>query len=132
MKNLRWACTVQKSLSRDIFSAPLFEQYAAKLYSLRYCNLFNDNGSFKTLEQIREIIGAEITPLHVFHLRNVCSTARLRYKKKDPDEQKSVHIETFLFRKKRGSSHLRKMLLINENVGVTHNINKFATKYSIK
>ncbi len=121
----------KKSLSRDIFSAPLFEQYAAKLYSLRYCNLFNDDGSFKTLEQRREMIGAGITPLHVFHLRNVCSTARLRFKKKDPDEQKSVHIGTFLFRKKRGSSHLRKMLLINENLGVTHNINKFATNLDI-
>jgi hypothetical protein len=81
--------------------------------------------------QIRHLLGTEITPLQVFQLRNVCSVSRLRYSKKTPSMQKSLHIETFLFQKKKGSSHIRKVLLNRELPGIPHNINKFSNNMDI-
>jgi hypothetical protein len=45
--------------------------------------------------------------------------------------RKSVNIETFLYQRKRGSSHLRKMLLNTGELDIPHNINKFACNMDI-
>jgi hypothetical protein len=67
----------------------------------------------------------------MFTIRNVCSTAKVRYSKKEDDKQKSVQIETFLYQRKKGSSHLRKILLKENQQSIPHNINKFARNMDI-
>jgi hypothetical protein len=45
--------------------------------------------------------------------------------------QNSIHIETLLFRKKKGSSHIKKILSAKKTLGIPHNINKFANNMDI-
>jgi hypothetical protein len=61
----------------------------------------------------------------------VCSTAKIRYRKKTLDLQKTISIETFINRKKRGSSHIRKIFEGKNEVGLTKNISKFAENMDI-
>jgi hypothetical protein len=56
---------------------------------------------------------------------------KVKYSKKDIDIQKSRHIETFLYQRKRGSSHLRKILLNIDEQGIPHNKNKFSRNVDI-
>jgi hypothetical protein len=97
-------------LSYAIFSEEQLRHCMTKLYSLRYCDLHDCDGNFLSIAQIGELLNTAVTPLQVFQLRNVCTVARVRYSKKVPSMQNSIHIETFLFRKKKGSSHIRKIL----------------------
>ncbi len=89
------------------------------------------DGSFLSIVQIGQLLGTDVTPLQVFQLRNVCSVARLRYSKKICSMQNSIHIETFLFQKKKGSSHLSKILSNRVPLGIPHNKNKFANNMDV-
>jgi hypothetical protein len=119
------------SFSRALFQPEVFNQYSSKLYQLRYMDLFDDDDNFLNIQQIRERTRIDFTPLHVFHLRNACWVARTRYNKKEPLKQVSLQIETFLFRRKKGSSHIKKVLSNNTNLGIPHNINKLANNLDI-
>jgi hypothetical protein len=72
-----------------------------------------------------------LTELQVFRFRGVCTTAKTKYKQKEIELQKSTSIETFINRKKRGSSHIRKILGKQLVSGSTRNINKFARNMDI-
>jgi hypothetical protein len=90
-----------------------------------------DNDNLGTIPLLLYGTGIDFNPLQVFHLRNACWVARTRYKKKEPAEQNSIQIETFLFRRKKGSSHIRKVLSNKQNIGIPHNITKFANNLDI-
>jgi hypothetical protein len=121
----------KEQLNRRHFSNDDFDRYASKLYSLKYCDLFDEHNVFLTGENIHLQFGINLAPLQMFTFRNVCSTAKVRYRKKDEDKQKSIQIETFFYQRKKGSSHLRKILLRNNEQGIPHNINKFARNMDI-
>jgi hypothetical protein len=119
------------SLSRALFQPEFFNEFSTKLYQLKYIDFFDEDDNFLNVQQIRERTGINFTPLHVFHLRNACWVARTRYNKKEPMEQVSLQIETFLYRRKKGSSHIRKVLSDRPNLGIPHNINKLANNLDI-
>ncbi len=121
----------REPFSRDLFQPEIFRQYSNKLYQLRYGDLFDDENNFLTLEQLRDRTGIEFNPLQVFHLRNACWVARTRYTKREQTEQNSIQIETFIFRRKKGSSHIRKVLSYKQDIGIPHNITKFANNLDI-
>jgi hypothetical protein len=121
----------KETLNRGCFREDQLRQCMSNLYSLRYCDLFDGDGNFFSIAQIELLLGTEITPLQVFQLRNVCSVTKIKYSKKNLCLQKSVHIEKFLFKKKKGSSHIRKVLLSMEVQGIPHNINKFSNNMDI-
>jgi hypothetical protein len=78
----------KETFNRGYFSEDQLMQCMSKLYSLRYCDLFDGDGNFLTIAQIELLLGTEITPLQVFQLRNVCSVTKLRYSKKTTCLQK--------------------------------------------
>ncbi len=121
----------KEQLNHKQFVDEVFDRIASKLYSLRYCDLFDEQNVFLTSEMINAQLGINLTQLQCFNFRNSCSAAKVRYSKKDIDMRKSVNIETFLYQRKRGSSHLRKILLNIGELGIPHNINKFARNMDI-
>jgi hypothetical protein len=110
----------REQLNRRQFTDVVFNEVASKLYSLKYSDLFDAHNVFLTIEMIYAQFGINLTQLQWFNLRNACSTAKVRYSKKNSDLQKSVNIESFLYKRKRGSSHLRKVLLNTGDLGIPH------------
>jgi hypothetical protein len=119
------------TINRNHYSDEFFRNNASKLYKLKYCNLYAENGTVIQSDQVREITGLNLTEVQLFQLRGMCITARTRYKKKEIELQKTVDIETFINRRKRGSSHIRKILDGVKFMGNTKNINKFANNMDI-
>jgi hypothetical protein len=121
----------REPVSRTLFLQDTFRLHASKLYQLRYGDLFDEEDNFLSMARICDITDVDFNPLQIFQLRNACWVARTRYAKKDPTEQKSVQIETFLFRRKKGSNHIRKVLSSKSNNGIPHNMRKFADNLDI-
>jgi hypothetical protein len=121
----------REQINRRQFTDEVFNEIASKLYSLKYSDLFDEHNVFLTCEMISVQFGINLTQLQWFNLRNACSTAKVRYSKKNIDLQNAVNIETFLYKRKKGSSHLRKVLLNTGDLGIPHNINKFSRNMDI-
>jgi hypothetical protein len=66
-------------LNYAIFNEEQLRLCTTKLYSLRYCDLHDDNGNFLSIAQIGELLNTVVTPLQVFHLGNVCNVAKIQY-----------------------------------------------------
>ncbi len=118
-------------VSRSLFEENFFTTNSFILYGLRYRDFYDNLGNQIQANTIRDDLGINITELQIYHIRNACHTARLRYKKKDLLEQSSIDIETFLMRRKKGSSHIRKILSPLIYSDTHHNINKFANNFDI-
>jgi hypothetical protein len=118
-------------LNRNHFDNLLFTENSYKLYKLRYSNFYSNQGNLIGFNEIRENTGLLLTELQIYRCRGGCSTAKIRYSKKKLDLQKTISIETFINRKKRGSSHIRKIIEGTTEVGLTKNIGKFAENMDI-
>jgi hypothetical protein len=123
--------TSRETLNREGFTNEFFSNNAAKLFRLKYCDLYTNDGDVIDNDVVRETMGINFTVLQLFRIRNVCVTAKTRYKKNDINMQKSVDIITFLHRRKRGSSHLRKLTYPFIPETTPHNISKFASNLDI-
>jgi hypothetical protein len=121
----------REQLNRRHFTEEVFDRLSNQLYSLGYCDLFNEHNMFLTIDSIDTRLGLNLTQLQFYNFRNACSVAKVKFSKKEIDKQKSIHIETFLYQRKKGSSHLRKLLLNGGEQGIPHNINKFAHNMDI-
>jgi hypothetical protein len=118
-------------LNRSQFCDRFFNANANKLYSLKYNDFYDALGNIVNADAIRESTGLDLTELQLFRFRGVCMTAKTRFKKKELELQKTLDIETFINRRKRGSSHIRKILMGGNYMGNTKNINKFANNMDI-
>jgi hypothetical protein len=118
-------------ISRSMFSADFFRANADKLYKLKYCNFYGDGGGVISREQILETTGLDLTVLQYFEIRNACCVAKVRFNKKEKNQQVSVDIETYINRRRRGSSHLRKLFSLVNQQCIPHNIRKFAENMDI-
>jgi hypothetical protein len=121
----------KEHLNRNHFDNLFFTENSFKLYKLRYSNFYNNQGNIIGFDEVRETTGLLLTELQICRCRGVCSTANVRYRKKKPELQKTVSIETFINRKKRGSSHIRKIFEGENEIGLTRNISKFAENMDI-
>jgi hypothetical protein len=121
----------REQLSRSLFSVDFFNAIASKLYKLRYYEFYTEEGGTITREQIRDTVGIDLTVLQYFEMRNACNIAKIRFRKKEPNMQSSVDIETYINRRKRGSNHLRKLFSFNPQIDIPHNIRKFADNMDI-
>jgi hypothetical protein len=113
-------------LTRSMFSADFFTHNATKLYKLKYCDFYAGDDSLIDTDTVREVTGINFTILQIYTLRGACSTAKIKYRKRDIELQKSTDIVTFFNRRKRGSSHFRKLLGITTLPDTSRNINRFA------
>jgi hypothetical protein len=64
-------------------------------------------------------------------MRNACNIAKIKYQKKELSMQLSIDIETYINRRKRGSSHFRKLFSYMQQADIPHNIRKFADNMDI-
>jgi hypothetical protein len=119
------------SLNRNHFDNIFFTENSSKLYKLRYDNFYDNHGNLIGLNEIRESTGLALSELQIYRCRGICSTAKIKYCKKELSMQKTISIETFINRKKKGSSHIRKILMGKIDGGLTKNINKFANNIDI-
>jgi hypothetical protein len=121
----------REQINRSMFTAEFFNINASLLYKLKYSNFYTDEGVMLTREQIRENAGLELTVLQYFEMQNACNVAKIKYQKKEIKLQTSVDIETYINRRKRGSSHLRKLFAPCQQMDTPHNIKKFADNMDI-
>jgi hypothetical protein len=121
----------REQLSRNLFSVEFFNANACKLYKLRYCDFYTEEGETITREQLKDNVGIDLTVLQYFEMRNACNIAKIRFRKKEPNMQSSVDIETYINRRKRGSSHLRKLFSFSLQSDIPHNIRIFADNMDI-
>jgi hypothetical protein len=121
----------REQISRTLFTEEVFIENASKLYKLKYNDFYTDEGELITREQIRESIGLELTVLQYFEMRNACNIAKIKYQKKETNMQLTVDIETYINRRKRGSSHFRKLFSFMQVDDIPHNIRKFADNMDI-
>jgi hypothetical protein len=119
------------SLNRSYFSDAFYRTHSNKLSTLRYNNFYDEQGSMIDSETVCENTGLDLTELQLFRFRGICMTAKTRLKKKEIEQQKTLNIETFINCRKRGSSHIRKILMGEKHIGNTKNINKFANNMDI-
>jgi hypothetical protein len=119
------------TLNGTYFTDAFLRTNANKLYTLKYSSFYDEQGTMIQFEVVRENTGLDLTELQLFRLRGICMTAKTRFKKKEIDLQKTLNIETFINRRKRGSSHIRKVLAGERYIGNTKNINKFANNMDI-
>jgi hypothetical protein len=108
-KMITKALDSREQLNRGLFSAEFFNANASKLYKLKYNNFYSRDGEPLIMEQVRNVTGLELTVLQYFEIRNACNIAKIKYQKKEPPMQVSIDIETYINRRKRGSSHFRKL-----------------------
>jgi hypothetical protein len=118
-------------LNRNHFDNRFFSENSYNLYKLKYSNFYDNQGNIIEIGEVRETTGLMLTELQIFRCRGVCTTAKIRYKKKVIEQQKTTSIETFINRRKRGSSHIRKILEGIFDFGTTRNINKLADNLDI-
>jgi hypothetical protein len=109
-----------------MFNADFFDANAAKLYQLKYSNFYMRDDTLVDTDTVRELTGINFSILQIYNIRGACSVARIKYKKRVPDLQKCLDIKTFFYRRKRGSSHLRKLLGNTDLPDTSRNINSFA------
>jgi hypothetical protein len=119
------------TINRVLFGEKFFATNSYKLYGLRYRDFYDNAGNQIPINTVRANLGINISDLQIYHIRNACYTAKTRYKKKELSEQSSLDIETFLMRRKKGSSHIRKLLSPSIYSDTPHNINKFANNLDI-
>jgi hypothetical protein len=121
----------REQINRSLFTLEFFTANANLLYKLKYSNIYNDEGHPLARDQIRENTGLELTVLQYFEIRNACNVAKIKYQKRETKLQSSVDIETYINRRKRGSSHLRKLFCTDQQLDIPHNIRKFADNMDI-
>jgi hypothetical protein len=113
-------------LTRSMFNVEFFNQNAVKLYKLKYSDFYARDDSLIDIDTVREATGINFTVLHVYTIRGACSAAKIKYKKRDIELQKITDIVSFSFRRRRGSSHFRKLLGTTALPDTSRNINRFA------
>jgi hypothetical protein len=118
-------------ISRAMFSADFFRANAEKLYKLKYSNFYGENGVVIARERILETTGLDLTALQYFEIRNACCAAKVKFNKKELKQQVSIDIETYINRRRRGSSHLRKLFNTTNQQCTPHNIRKFAENMDV-
>jgi nitrate reductase cytochrome c-type subunit len=121
----------RECVNRTHFTNEFFNNNAYKLFQLKYSDFYTDDGVVIDDMLVRESTGINFNALQLFRIRGACSTAKIRYKKHDINMQKGVNIVTFLHRRKRGSSHLRKLAYPTVPETIPHNINKFSDNLDI-
>jgi hypothetical protein len=87
-------------LSRNHCDNIFFSENSYNLYKLKYSNFYDNQGNIIGIDEIRETTGVMLTELQIFRCRGVCTTAKIRYKKKAIEQQKTTNIETFINRRK--------------------------------
>jgi hypothetical protein len=118
-------------LNRNSYTNEFFERNAAKLFRIKYCDFYSPEGDLIDSENVRVATGIHFTELQIFQKRNVCLTAKIRFKKNEISLQKGMDIITFLHRRKKGSSHICKLTLPVVPEELPHNISKFASNMDI-
>jgi hypothetical protein len=118
-------------LKRSTFGIEFCMQYAGKLLRVKYLDIYDERDNMIPENAVVESTGINFTALQLFMIRGVCSTARIKFRKKELADCKGVDITTFFMRRKRGSSHIRKLLYSSILYETPHNIVKFASNLDI-
>jgi hypothetical protein len=74
-------------LNRNHFDNLFFTENSNKLNKLRYSNFYDNQGNLIGFNEIRESTGLLLTELQIYICRGICSTAKIKYNKKNIDLQ---------------------------------------------
>jgi hypothetical protein len=118
-------------LKRNSFGIDFFIQYAEKLMKLKYLDIYDERDNILPENVVANRTGINFTALQLFIIRGVCSTAKIKFKKKELAECKGVDITTFFMHRQKGSSHIRKLFYSSLVYETPHNIVKFASNLEI-
>jgi hypothetical protein len=121
----------RETLNRNSYTNDFFDRNAAKLFRIKYCDFYSPEGELIDSENVRVATGINFTEVQIFQIRNICLTAKICLKKNDVSLQKGTDIITFLQRRIKGSSHIRKLTLPVVPDEPPHNISKFASNMDI-
>jgi hypothetical protein len=105
--------------------------YANKLLNLKYSDFYTATDNIIPAADIITSTGIPLTAFMVQTIRGVCNSAKIKFKEKSIDRKKTIEIATYIFRNKKGSSHLRKVLCYSTPIETPHNIVKFSNSMDI-
>jgi hypothetical protein len=118
-------------IGRNFFPLEFFNLYANKILNLKYSDFYTVTDNMIPAVDIIANTGIPLSVLMIQTLRGVCTSAKTKYNKKAVDSKKTVDLSTFIYRKRKGSSHLRKVLCYIAPTEIPHNIVKFSTSMDI-
>jgi hypothetical protein len=130
-KNVTRALENRELIRRNIFGNAFLQQNAYKLFGLRYCDFYNDDGIMAPACDVVACTGIQFTVLQLQTLRSACGVLKERCSKREISEQKHCGIDEFLIRHRKGSGHIRKILSAYAEHGIPHNINKYSDNMDI-
>jgi hypothetical protein len=99
--------------------------------SLKYSDFYSPTDSIIPAADVITATGIPLSAFMIQTIRDVCVSAKIKFKEKSIDRKKSVELRTFICRHKKGSSHLRNVLSYSDPVEIPHNIVKFANNMDI-
>ncbi len=121
----------RQCLTKDIVGRELFNNHRNIIYGLRYDDFYTENNVLVTNEVVQQKIGIPFSPLLIQTIRSFCITAKIKFSKKDINEQKILDVRHLMASKNKSSSRLRKILDYTPVMSTPHNIKKFAENMDI-
>jgi hypothetical protein len=118
-------------ITSNFFGNKFFVAHAGNICRLRYSDFYDETGNIVPAQLVTTNTGVPLTVMMIQTLRGVCSVARIKYSKKNLDERKSVDIQTYISRCRKGSKRYRILMLKHSLTETPHNINKFARNMDI-
>jgi hypothetical protein len=117
-------------LNENQFARDFFNQYGHQLKGLRTSDLCNGD-AIVSLNEFRVNTGIPV-PLAQFRMmKDIVETAKIRYRKTELGDKRTIDIATFVNRSKKGSKRFRIILTSEIRNYIPHNIVKFASNMEI-
>jgi hypothetical protein len=117
-------------LNENQFDLDFFNQYGILIKGLRTSNLCNGD-AFLSLNEFRMNTGIPVSLAQFRMLKGILETAKIRYRKVELNEKKTVDLTTFVNRSRKGSKRFREILYSENCNYIPHNIVKFASNTDI-
>jgi hypothetical protein len=121
----------RQCLTKDIMGRELFNNYRNSIYGLRYDDFYTENNELIPYVTVQRKTGIPFSPMQIQIIRSFCTTARIKFSKKNENEQKVLDVRHLMTSKNKSSSRLRKILDFKYELGTPRNIKKFAENMDI-
>jgi hypothetical protein len=115
---------------RTNLTAIFFNQYGILIKGLCTSNLCNGE-AFLSLNEFRMNTGIPVSLAQYRMMKGILETAKIRYRKIELNDKKTVNVTTFVNRSKKGSRRFREILYSENCNYIPHNIVKFASNMDI-
>jgi hypothetical protein len=120
----------KRVLNENQFERDFFNQYGIQIKGLRTSDLCNGD-VFLSLNEFRMNTGIPVSLVQLRMMKDILDTAKIRYRKIELNDKKTVDVTTFVNRSKKGSKRFRDILFSENCNYIPHNIVKFASNMDI-